>query len=90
MIKLLLSLQFGPEFQSGDGEGIDMKLSNKVYNRLKMHSLSETKRSQRLHEKKEFSTSVSFHLSWPIIESPNLLYIICSICVQIVDKENTC
>lgn len=50
-------MDFGPEFHSGDGEGIDMKLSNKVYNRLKMHSLSETKRSQRLHEKKEFSTS---------------------------------
>ncbi|XP_062577269.1 serine/threonine-protein kinase RIO3-like isoform X2 [Saccostrea cucullata] len=46
-----------PEFQSGDGEGIDMKLPNKVYNKLKLHSLAENKRSQRLHEKKEFSTS---------------------------------
>lgn len=52
-------MQFGPDFHSGDGEGIDMKLSNKVYNTLKMHSLAENKRSQRLHEKKEFSTSVS-------------------------------
>ncbi|XP_048730947.2 serine/threonine-protein kinase RIO3-like isoform X2 [Ostrea edulis] len=46
-----------PEFRSGDGEGIDMKLSNKVYNKLKMHSLAENKRSQRVHEKKEFSTA---------------------------------
>ncbi|KAK3088153.1 hypothetical protein FSP39_015427 [Pinctada imbricata] len=46
-----------PEFHSGDGEGMDLKLSNKVYNKLKLHSEAENKRSQRLHEKKEHSTA---------------------------------
>ena len=50
--------QFPPEFESGDGEGMDMQLPNKVYNKLKMHSMSENKRSTRHSEKKEHSTAV--------------------------------
>ena len=38
---------------------MDMKLSNKVYNKLKAFSASEEKRSNKLHEKKEHSTVVS-------------------------------
>ena len=64
LICKLVLLQFPPEFETGDGCGIDMKLSNKVYNKLKQHSEQVDKRSQRLHEKKEHSTAVStdFHL----------------------------
>ncbi|OWF49187.1 serine/threonine-protein kinase RIO3-like [Mizuhopecten yessoensis] len=50
-------MEFPPEFEVGDGEGMDMKLPNHVYNKLKLHSIAENKRSQRLHEKKEFSTA---------------------------------
>ncbi|CAH1802206.1 unnamed protein product [Owenia fusiformis] len=49
--------QFPPGFQTGDDTQFDMKLNNKVYNKLKSHSIAENKRSQRLHEKKEHSTS---------------------------------
>ncbi|XP_064597419.1 serine/threonine-protein kinase RIO3-like [Liolophura sinensis] len=50
-------MEFPPEFEVGDGEGMDMKLPNHVYNKLKLHSLSENKRSHRVHEKKEHSTA---------------------------------
>ena len=52
-------MQFPPEFETGDGLNFDMKLSNRVYNKLKLHSLAEGKRSKRIHEKKEHSTAVS-------------------------------
>jgi len=39
-----------------------MKLSNRVYNELKLHSVADSKRSRRLHEKKEHSTAVSLTL----------------------------
>lgn len=42
----------------GDGLGMDLKLSNQVFNSLKQHCYSEQRRSARLHEKKEHSTSV--------------------------------
>uniref|UniRef100_A0A4W3H2P0 Serine/threonine-protein kinase RIO3 n=1 Tax=Callorhinchus milii TaxID=7868 RepID=A0A4W3H2P0_CALMI len=48
---------FAPEFQVGDGIGMDLKLSNRVFNALKQHSISEQRRSAKLHEKKEHSTS---------------------------------
>lgn len=48
---------FAPEVQVGDGIGMDLKLSNKVYNHLKRHCYSEQRRSARLHEKKEHSTA---------------------------------
>ncbi|XP_060077946.1 serine/threonine-protein kinase RIO3-like isoform X2 [Ylistrum balloti] len=50
-------MEFPPEFEVGDGEGMDMKLPNHVYNKLKLHSIAENKRSQKLHEKKEHSTA---------------------------------
>ncbi|XP_026057341.1 serine/threonine-protein kinase RIO3-like [Carassius auratus] len=48
---------FAPEVQVGDGIGMDLKLSNQVYNALKRHCDSEQRRSARLHEKKEHSTA---------------------------------
>ncbi|KAL8581307.1 hypothetical protein ACOMHN_034386 [Nucella lapillus] len=50
-------MEFPPEFESGDGEGMDMQLPNKVYNRLKAHSISEAKRRTRESEQKEHSTA---------------------------------
>ncbi|XP_013403160.2 serine/threonine-protein kinase RIO3-like [Lingula anatina] len=49
--------KFPPEFETGDGKGMDLKLPNHVFNKLKQHSVSENKKSQRLHEKKEHSTA---------------------------------
>lgn len=54
-----MRFQFPPEFESGDGEGMDMQLPNKVYNRLKVHSMSENKKGHKVHEKKDHSTAVS-------------------------------
>lgn len=51
------SLQFPPGIETGDGAGFDMVLPNNVYNKLKVHSLAENKRRNRLHDKKEKSTS---------------------------------
>ncbi|TWW70603.1 Serine/threonine-protein kinase RIO3 [Takifugu flavidus] len=48
---------FAPEVHVGDGFGMDLKLSNQVFNSLKQHCYSEQRRSARLHEKKEHSTS---------------------------------
>ncbi|XP_075441178.1 serine/threonine-protein kinase RIO3 [Ascaphus truei] len=48
---------FAPEFQVGDGIGMDLKLSNQVFNALKEHSISEQRRSARVHDKKEVSTA---------------------------------
>uniref|UniRef100_A0A673FJG4 Serine/threonine-protein kinase RIO3 n=1 Tax=Sinocyclocheilus rhinocerous TaxID=307959 RepID=A0A673FJG4_9TELE len=48
---------FAPEVQVGDGIGMDLKLSNHVYNALKRHCYTEQRRSARLHEKKEYSTA---------------------------------
>ncbi|XP_029979567.1 serine/threonine-protein kinase RIO3 [Sphaeramia orbicularis] len=48
---------FAPEIHVGDGLGMDLKLSNQVFNSLKQHCYSEQRRSARLHEKKEHSTA---------------------------------
>ncbi|KAM8823308.1 serine/threonine-protein kinase RIO3 [Spinachia spinachia] len=48
---------FAPEVHVGDGLGMDLKLSNQVFNALKQHCNSEQRRSARLHEKKEHSTA---------------------------------
>ncbi|KAG8571054.1 hypothetical protein GDO81_011515 [Engystomops pustulosus] len=48
---------FTPEFQVGDGIGMDLKLSNHVFNVLKQHSISEQRKSARVHDKKEVSTA---------------------------------
>lgn len=50
-------MDFPPEFEVGDGEGMDLKLPNHVFNKLKSHSKAENKKSQKLHEKKEHSTT---------------------------------
>ncbi|KAG7254068.1 hypothetical protein CRUP_038889 [Coryphaenoides rupestris] len=49
---------FAPEVLVGDGLDMDLKLSNKVFNSLKQHCHSEQRRSARLHDKKEHSTSM--------------------------------
>lgn len=51
-------MAFPPGFETGDGGGFDMKLSNNVYNHLKVHSRTEEKRHKRLHDKTEKSTAV--------------------------------
>uniref|UniRef100_A0A8D2DZ89 non-specific serine/threonine protein kinase n=1 Tax=Sciurus vulgaris TaxID=55149 RepID=A0A8D2DZ89_SCIVU len=48
---------FAPGFQVGDGIGMNLKLSNHVFNALKQHAYSEERRSACLHEKKELSTA---------------------------------
>uniref|UniRef100_UPI003AABA598 serine/threonine-protein kinase RIO3 isoform X2 n=1 Tax=Centroberyx gerrardi TaxID=166262 RepID=UPI003AABA598 len=48
---------FAPEVHVGDGLGMDLKLSNQVFNSLKRHCQNEQRRSARLHEKKEHSTA---------------------------------
>ena len=48
---------FPPEFDTGDSHNIDMRLSNKVYNSLKLHSLNEEKRFNRLGDKQDRSTN---------------------------------
>ena len=51
-------MNFPPEFETGDGDGIKMSLSNAVYNTLKSHSMQESKRHNRLHDKTEKATTV--------------------------------
>ncbi|CAL1596652.1 unnamed protein product [Knipowitschia caucasica] len=48
---------FAPGVQVGDGLGMDLILSNQVFNSLKRHVDSEQRRSARVHEKKEHSTA---------------------------------
>lgn len=50
-------MEFESDINTGDGGSFPMKLSNSVYNTLKLHSIQEGKRSARLHEKKEKSTA---------------------------------
>lgn len=50
-------MEFPPEFQTGDGGGFDMQLSNKVFNSLKVYSRSEQSRRHRLHDKTEQATA---------------------------------
>uniref|UniRef100_A0A2C9LQ10 non-specific serine/threonine protein kinase n=1 Tax=Biomphalaria glabrata TaxID=6526 RepID=A0A2C9LQ10_BIOGL len=51
-------MDFPPEFECGDGEGMDMRLPNHVYNKLKTLSVVENKKGQRVHEKKDHSTAM--------------------------------
>lgn len=64
-------MQFAPEFQVGDGIGMDLKLSNHVFNALKQHAYSEERRSARLHEKKEHSTAVCLGDSFTLKQNEN-------------------
>lgn len=50
-------MKFPPEFETGDGHGIHMKIPNKVFNELKVHSIQVDKRSSRLHDKEERATA---------------------------------
>jgi len=47
-----------PGFEPGDGEGMDMQLTNKVFNKLKSHSVADTKKRHKIHEKKDHSTAI--------------------------------
>lgn len=51
---------FPPEFDTGDVQN-KMKLSNRVYNQLKVHSQAEERRMNRLHDKVEKATAVSYY-----------------------------
>ncbi|CAG9859730.1 unnamed protein product [Phyllotreta striolata] len=53
-------LSFPPEFQTGDGETFDLKLSNKVFNSLKLHSNKEQVRRHKLNDKKEDQATAEF------------------------------
>nr|XP_039262752.1 serine/threonine-protein kinase RIO3-like [Styela clava] len=48
---------FPAGFLSGDARGMDLQLTNKIYNSLKQHAFSEQRRSQRIHEPKEHYTT---------------------------------
>ena len=50
-------MEFPPEFQTGDGGGFDMQLSNKVFNSLKVYSRNEQSRRNRVHDKSEQATA---------------------------------
>ncbi|XP_064480995.1 serine/threonine-protein kinase RIO3-like [Ornithodoros turicata] len=50
-------MELPPGISTGDGGGFDMRLSNNVYNSLKLHSTQESKRAARLHDKKEKATA---------------------------------
>ncbi|KAF5270535.1 hypothetical protein FQR65_LT05433 [Abscondita terminalis] len=53
-------MSFPPEFQTGDGAGFDLQLSNKVFNSLKMHLKHEQNRRHKLHDKKEDQATAEF------------------------------
>ncbi|KAH1025619.1 serine/threonine-protein kinase RIO3 [Dendroctonus ponderosae] len=54
---LKLMEQFPPEFPTGDGEDIDMKLSNRTFNTLKKHANKEHIRRYRIQDKREQATT---------------------------------
>ena len=49
-------MEFPPGIQTGDGGGMDMQLSNAVYNKIRNFSIKEGKRKARVHDKEEKST----------------------------------
>lgn len=50
-------MELPPGILTGDGGGFDMRLSNHVYNSLKVHSAQEGRRAARLHDKREKATA---------------------------------
>lgn len=50
-------MELPPGISTGDGAGFDMRLSNHVYNSLKVHSAQEGRRAARLHDKREKATT---------------------------------
>ncbi|GJQ73238.1 hypothetical protein Trydic_g13615 [Trypoxylus dichotomus] len=53
-------MSFPPEFETGDGACFDMKISNKVFNGLKMHSKHEQSRKHKMHDKREDQETAIF------------------------------
>nr|CAI5822267.1 unnamed protein product [Callosobruchus analis] len=53
-------LSFPPEFHTGDGENFDLKISNKVFNSLKMYSCKEQARRYKIHDRKEEHATAEF------------------------------
>ena len=51
-------MNFPPEFDTGDKHGLDLRLSNNVFNALKSHSVHLEKKSHRLRDKHDKSTNV--------------------------------
>ncbi len=52
-------MNFPPEFDTGDKHGLDLRLSNQVFNVLKTHSVHLEKRSNRIRDKQDKSTNVN-------------------------------
>ncbi|XP_059098502.1 serine/threonine-protein kinase RIO3-like [Tigriopus californicus] len=50
-------MEFPPGIDTGDGGGIEMKLSNQVYNKIRNFSIKEGKKKHKVHDKAEKSTS---------------------------------
>uniref|UniRef100_A0A1E1XCP9 Serine/threonine-protein kinase RIO3 n=1 Tax=Amblyomma aureolatum TaxID=187763 RepID=A0A1E1XCP9_9ACAR len=50
-------MELPPGISTGDGGCFDMRLSNHVYNSLKVHSAQEERRAARLHDKHEKATT---------------------------------
>lgn len=51
-------MYFPPDFPTGDSHGFDMRLPNKVYNQLKVHSEKNQASRVRLSDKNDKSTSL--------------------------------
>lgn len=58
-------MSFPPEFSTGDGAGFDMKLSNKVFNQLKTHSMKATKKQHKAQDRKENIATAEMGLDEP-------------------------
>ncbi len=50
-------MDFPPEFDTGDKHGLDLRLSNQVFNKLKSHSHHLGKRSNRIKDKRDQATN---------------------------------
>ncbi len=64
---------FPPEFDTGNVLN-NIQLSNRVYNQLKLHSYAEEKRMNRLHDKVEKATAVSFKRTKQSFRIPNFVF----------------
>ncbi len=51
-------MNFPPEFDTGDKHGLDLRLSNSVFNVLKSHSHTLDKRGHRVKDKRDQATNV--------------------------------
>jgi RIO kinase 3 len=50
-------MDFPPEFDTGDKHGLDLRLSNQVFNKLKSHSHQLGKRTNRVRDKRDQATN---------------------------------